>query len=106
MCSQLTVPHHMQVMKAWLESIVASLQGEGAESPGKLVSAVCVAYCFLQSIPSAQPKIDKFAIPLLKMLRIQPDLANQACPSYEYLCEVLPIESRYMSSVLLYTVCM
>lgn len=88
----------MQVMKAWLQSIVASLQEEGAESRGKLVSAVCVAYCFLQSIPSAQPKIDKFVIPLLKMLQIKPDLANQACPSYEYLCEVLPSKSRYMHS--------
>lgn len=97
----------MQVMKTWLESIVASLQEEGAESPEKLlVSAVCVAYCFLRSIPSAQLKIEKFVIPLLKMLSIKPDLANQACPSYVYLCEVLPSRSRYMHSVLLYTVCM
>jgi len=77
---------------------VVFLQEELAENPEKqLVSAVCVAYCFLQNLSRAMPKIDKFVVPLLKMLQIKPDLANQVCPSYVYLCEVLPDSngSRY-----------
>ena len=86
----------MQVMKDWLESIVVSLQEELAETPEKqLVSSVYIAYCFLRCIPSAHPKTDSFIVPLLKMLCIKPDLVNQACPSYEYLCKVLPENSRY-----------
>ena len=85
-------------MKDWLESIVVSLQEDCAENPKKqLVSAVCIAYCFFHSIISVRPKIDKFVVPLLKMLCIKPDLTNQSCPSYAYLCEVLPDSngSRY-----------
>jgi len=90
-------------MKAWLESIVVSLQEELAENPEKqLVSAVCVAYCFFQNLSRAMPKIDKFVVPLLKMLSIKPDLANRLCPSYVYLCEVLPYNSRYAQFLLQY----
>lgn len=96
-------------MKAWLESIVVSLQEDCAENPKKqLVSAVCIAYCFFHSITSVQPKIDKFVVPLLKMLCLKPDLTNQSCPSYVYLCEVLPDSNglRYVCTASVFLVFM
>jgi len=84
----------MQVMKAWLESIVVFLQEKLADSPEKqLVSAVCIAYCFNRCIKSSHPQVDKFILPLLRMLHIK---ENQV---YLYLCEVLPRESRYAQLV-------
>ena len=87
---------------------MVTLKGEGAEDPEKqLVAAVYITYCFHKCIPLSQPRIDKFVVPLLKMLCIKPDLAIQACPSYVYLCEVLPNRSRYAQLLYCYyTVCM
>lgn len=95
---------HLQVMKAWLESIVATLQKELTGNPEiQLVSAVCVACCLYNCIPSAHLKIDKFVVPLMRMLYIKPDLENELCPTYRYLCGLLPNNSRF---VYFYLYCM
>ena len=90
-------------MKAWLESIVATLQKDLTGSPDKqLVSAVCVAYCLYRCIPSAQLKVDKFVVPLTRMLYIKPDLGSKLCPTYMYLCGMLPDNSRYTQRFVLH----
>ena len=89
-----------QVFKEWLESIVDSLQAGSADSPQKqLASAVFIVYCIRKSsINIAHLKIEKFTIPLLRMLCLKPDLEKQQCPDYEYLCKVLPKQCRYVKT--------
>ena len=78
-------------MKEWLESVVDALQSEAAEKTMKqLASALCIAHCLSQ----LSIKIEKFALPLVKMLYLKPDLERKECPEYVSLCEILPIQHR------------
>lgn len=83
---------YMQVMKKWLESIVDMLQAGATENAMKrLVSAVCVTHC----LHKIDLKLDdKFALPLVRMLHLQPDLERKECPDYQYLCDFLPKQHR------------
>jgi len=79
----------MQVMKKWLESIVDALQDGALENTMKqLVSAVCVTHC-LRRIGILELKHDMFALPLVRILNLRPDLQKE-CPDYLYLCDFLP----------------
>ena len=81
-----------------MESIVDSLQAGSADSTQKqLASAVLIVYCIRKtSISTAHLKIEKFTIPLLRMLCLRPDLEKQRCPDYEYLREMLPKQCWYV----------
>ena len=74
------------------------LQAGSAESPQKqLASAVLITYCIRKSsISTTHLKIEKFTIPLLRMLYLRPDLKELQCPDYEYLCEMLPKQCWYV----------
>ena len=86
--------HYIQVMKEWLESVVDALQSEAAEKTTKqLTSALCIAHC-LPRLGIHNVKIEKFALPLVKMLYLKPDLERKECPEYVSLCEILPIQHR------------
>jgi len=86
----------MQVMKEWLESIVDALQDGAAENEmNRLVSAGCVTHC-LREIFIYNLKLDKFALPLVRMLYLRPDLEKKECPYYLYLCDLLPKQHRYL----------
>lgn len=86
----------MQVMKEWLESIVDALQDGAAENQkNQLVSAVCVTHCLRKS-GIFNIKLDKFALPLVRMLYLRPNLEKKDCPDYQYLCDFLPKQHRYL----------
>ena len=77
-------------MKEWLESVV----DEAAEKTTKqLASALCIAHC-LPQLGIHNVKIEKFALPLVKMLYLKPDVERKECPDYVSLCEILPINHR------------
>ena len=81
-------------MKEWLESVVDALQSEAAEKTTKqLASALCIAHC-LPQLGIHNVKIEKFALPLVKMLYLKPDLERKECPEYVSLSEILPIQHR------------
>lgn len=85
--------HYIQVMKEWLESIVDALQKE--ETMRKLASALCVTHC-LPKLGIYNVKIEKFVLPLVRMLYLKPDLEKKVCPDYVHLCEILPQKHRYV----------
>ena len=78
-------------MKEWLESVVDALQNE--ETMKQLASALCIAHC-VAKLGIYNVKIEKFALPIVRMLYLKPDLERKVCPDYVYLCEILPIEYR------------
>jgi len=87
-----------QVLKVWLEDILASLQEGSAETPKKqLASAVLLVYYIKKSsIQVVHLKVEKFTIPLLEMLCLRPNFEKHRCPDYEYLCKVLPKQCWYV----------
>ena len=82
-------------MKEWLESVVDELiKREAAEKTMKLLaSALCIAHC-LPQVGIHNVKIEKFALPLVKMLHLEPNVERKECPDYVSLCEILPINHR------------
>ena len=86
-------------MKEWLESIVESLKEIPDDGSGRrLVSAVTIAYCFLQlAIPTNYLNLDECILPLLQMLQLKA-AESKMCPDYHLLCSVLPKENRYNSA--------
>ena len=93
-CMVYSTFHYNQVMKEWLESVVDALQSEAAEKrTNQLASALCIAHC-LSQLGIHNVKIEKFALPLVKMLYLKPDLKRKECPEYVSLCEILPIQHR------------
>ena len=73
-------------MKEWLESVANTLQDGVAGN--KLASALCVTHC-LTKIGIQNLKIDRFALPLVEMLYLTPNLEKKDCPNYIYLCVFL-----------------
>lgn len=81
-------------MKEWLEFVVDALRNGAAENTSKqLASALCITHC-LPKIGIHNVKIERFALPLVEMLYLTPDLGNKECPDYVYLCEILPQNYR------------
>ena len=78
-------------MKEWLESVVDALQDGVAGN--KLASALCVTHC-LPKIGIHNLKIERFALPLVKMLYLKPNLEKKECSDYMHLCEILPEKYR------------
>ena len=85
---------NLQVMKEWLESIVKVLEERANDCSGKhLVSAATIAYCFYV-LTLSQPKLEKFAVPLLGMLELKGNVETRRCPDYDFLCTTLSTERR------------
>ncbi len=83
-----------QKLKEWLELIVADLIQLPSDHSGKhMVSALTIAYCFY-ALGVPQPKLDKFAVPVLKLLELTTDLENRQCPEYSVVCSVMPDEKQ------------
>ena len=81
-------------MKEWLESVVDALQDEETENATKqLASALCVTHCLFK-VGISNVKFDKFALSVVRMLQLKPDLERKGCPDYKYLCEILPKKYR------------
>ena len=78
-------------MKEWLESVVDALEDGATEN--RLASALCVTHC-LPKIGIHNLKIERFALPLVEMLYLKPNLEKKECPDYVYLCEILPKKYR------------
>ena len=86
--------YYIKEMKAWLESVVDALQSDGTERTIELLaSALCVTHC-LPKIGIYNLKMERFALPLLKMLHLKPDLERKECFEYMHLCEILPKNYR------------
>ncbi len=83
-----------QKLKEWLELIVADLIQLPSDHSGKhMVSALTIAYCFC-TLGVSHPKLDKFAVPVLKLLEVTTDLEKRQCPEYPVVCSVLPNEKQ------------
>lgn len=83
-------------MKEWLESVVIRLKDVPDDESRKLLSAVTIACCFYNFI-AQYSKIDMFAISVLEMLQLRPNVGR--CLSYELLCNALPNVSRNVRQV-------
>ena len=81
-------------MREWLESVVKKVADEPHDGHGRrLVAAATIAYCFHQLL-IPYPNIDKFTVPLLNMLQLEPNVVDKTCPDYDLLCNLLPSELR------------
>ena len=74
-------------MKVWLEGIVAELQE--VQSPRRqFITSVCIVYCTV-SCKIKHLKMKEFVYPLLKMLRLNPDVKREVCPNFSSLYDLI-----------------
>ena len=74
-------------MKIWLEDIVAELQE--VQSPRRqFINSVCIVYCTV-SCNIGLLKKKEFVYPLLKMLRLNPDVNRRVCPNFSSLYDLI-----------------
>ncbi len=65
------------------------IQSQSDERWKHIVSALTVAYCFY-ALKLSHPKLDKFAIPVLRLLELNSDVEKRECPEYPVVCCAMP----------------
>ena len=83
---------HMQGMKEWLELVVSKLINV-ENSLEKFISAICIACCVVLCPIKHSLKMDKFVIPLLRMLNPQPNIKQRI----QMLMDITSPEFRYVA---------
>ena len=81
-------------MKEWLEEIVEALEGFKSEDR-QFLSAVCVACCLHECDIKYSMKKQGFLEPLIKFLRVRPDVQRRKCLQYILLEEHVEPGFRY-----------
>ena len=73
----------------WLEDVVNCLDsGENIDARHKFIASVCIVCCSLEC-HVFQLKQEAFVYPLLRMLRIQPNMESLICPNVLFLLDVI-----------------
>ena len=70
----------------WLEEIIKCLEGVG-NPRCRFISSVCIATCFLDCHVFRLKRFE-CVYPLLRMLRIQPNVESKTCPNVLFLQSV------------------
>ena len=81
-------------MKEWLEEIVEALEGLKREDR-QFLSAVCVACCLRECDINYSMKKKGFLEPLIKFLRVRPDVQRRECLQYILLKDHVEPVFRY-----------
>ncbi len=58
------------------------------DSGKRMVSALTIVYCFY-NLGLSLPKLDEFAVPVLKLLELKIDHKKHQCPEYSVVCSVM-----------------